>query len=164
MSLLVASPLRVALSKRCCTKYAHSICESRALYGVTQRSAFQIWKLLLLQICISMALTSTRELHAPSPPSAAHALLMSVNSIQYRGNLVWTSMMVSSSPFPVKGTHESLLHWRCSIPGVSTLNFNLVIWWTMKNHRFCTCVQRRIVSCNSQTKSHPFIHNRPLCS
>ena len=38
-------------------------------------SAFQIWKSLLLQICISMALASTRELHAPSPPSAAHALL-----------------------------------------------------------------------------------------
>ena len=39
-------------------------------------SAFQIWKSLLLQICISMALASTRELHAPLPPSAAHALLV----------------------------------------------------------------------------------------
>ena len=34
------------------------------------------FKSLLLQICIYMALAGIRELHAPSPPSAAHALLI----------------------------------------------------------------------------------------
>ena len=75
-----ASPLRLALSKQCCTKLAKY--ESRALYGVTQRlNEFPLskygsqFKSLLLQICIYMALTGIRELHAPSPPSAAHALL-----------------------------------------------------------------------------------------
>ena len=68
--------------KQCCTKHvphAHSIYESRALYGITQRlNALQLSKYgshCYYRFVFQWHSRVLAELHAPSPPSAAHVLL-----------------------------------------------------------------------------------------
>ncbi len=55
------------------TFYMHCM----ASLNVLMSSRFPNMEVIATTNCISMALGSTRELHAPSPPSAAHALLIS---------------------------------------------------------------------------------------